>query len=62
MMRVVFNDLRRGTYLALGDVVMIDSQRTRVNGHMTNVWFVYLNDGTVRSFPQRHYTIDRVEI
>lgn len=62
MMRVVFNDLRRGTYLSIENIIQIRSQCTRINGHMTNVWILMLDDGTHRVFPQRHYTIDRVEI
>ncbi len=62
MMRVVFNDLRRETYLAVGDVIQIDSRCSKINGRITNIWILTLRDGTTRTFPQRHYTIHRVEI
>lgn len=62
MMRVVFNDLRRETYLAVGDVIQIDSDYSKLNGRMTKVWNLTLRNGTVRVFAQKHYTIYRVEI
>jgi len=61
-MRVVFNDLRRETHLAVGGVIQIDSQCSKINGRITNIWMLTLPDGTTRVFPQRHYTIHRVEI
>lgn len=62
MMRVVFNDLRRETFLSIGDVIQIDAQCSKINGRYTNIWMLVLRDGSCRSFPQRHYTIHRVEI
>lgn len=32
MMRVVFNDLRRETFLSVGDVIQIDAQCSKING------------------------------
>lgn len=61
-MRVVFNDLRRETFLSVGDVIQIDAQCSKINGCLTNVWMLILRDGSCRSFPQKHYTIHRVEI
>lgn len=55
-MRVVFNDLRRETFLSVGDVTQI------INGRLTNAWMLILCDGSCRFFPQKHYTIHRVEI
>lgn len=62
MMRVVINDLRRETFLSVGDVIQIDAQCSKINGRLTNVWMLILRDGSCRSFPQKHYTIHRVEI
>ena len=62
MMRVVFNDLRRETFLSVGDVIQIDAQCSKINGRLTNVWMLILRDGSCRSFPQKYYTIHRVEI
>ena len=62
MMGVVFNDLRRETFLSVGDVIQIDAQCSKINGRLTNVWMLILRDGSCRSFPQKHYTIHRVEI
>lgn len=61
-MRVVFNDLRRETFLSVGDVIQIDAQCSKIDGRYTNIWMLRLHDGSCRSFPQRHYTIHRVEI
>lgn len=62
MMRVVFYDSRRETYLPVGDVIQIEGCCSKINGRFTNVWLLTLRDGTTRTFPQRHYKIHRVEI
>lgn len=61
-MRVVFNDLRRETFLPVEGVIQIDAQCSKINGRYTNVWILRLSDGSCRSFPQKHYSIYRITI
>jgi hypothetical protein len=41
--------------------VQLDSCQFRINGHLTNVWFLHLGDCSQKTFPQRHYQIYRIE-
>lgn len=60
-MRVVFEDVRRETYEAVSNVVQLDSCQFRIQGKLTNVWFLHLDDCTQRTFQQRWYKIYRIE-
>ena len=60
-MSVIFYDVRRETYERVDNVVQLDSCQFRINGHLTNVWFLHIADCTQRTFPQKHYQIHRIE-
>lgn len=60
-MKVIFYDVRRETYESVANVVQLDSCQFRINGRLTNVWFLHLGNCSVKTFPQAHYRIHRIE-
>ena len=59
-MTVVLFDLRNATRVRVENVVRIDSTQKRINGHLTNIWFMIAADNHNRSFPMRHYEIETI--
>lgn len=62
MMRIVFFDKKRETYISVGDVVQLDNILIKSNGRYTNFWGIVKLDGTKETFKQKDYTIHRIEI
>lgn len=60
-MTAIIYDLRNATRIRVENVEQIRAEQTKMNGRLTNVWFMYIESGKHRSFPQRHYQIERVE-
>lgn len=62
MMRVVFFDTRRETYVAVNNVIQLSSEYSRINGRVTKIWMLRISDDTTRTFVQKHYPMHRIEI
>lgn len=60
-MSVIFYDVRRGTYERINDVVQLNACQFRINSRLTNVWFLHIEDGSQRTFPQKYYQVHRIE-
>lgn len=61
-MRVVFLDKLRETYTSVGNVIQIENDSERINGRITSIWTLILADGNTRTFKQKEFTTQRVEI
>lgn len=59
-MTVVLFDLRNAARVQVENVVRIDNVQKRINGHLTNIWFMIAADNHNHSFPMRHYVIDTI--
>ena len=62
MMRIVFFDKKRETYISVGDVVQLDNILIKSNGRYTSFWGIVKLDGNKETFKQKDYTIHRIEI
>lgn len=62
MIRVVFYDKRRETYLSVGGVTMVQVASIKCNGRYTKCWLVDFEDGKQRSYKCKDYDIHRIEI
>lgn len=60
-MTVIIFDKRNATRIRVEGVVRIESTQKRISGHLTNIWYLITADGSGRSFPMRHYELERVE-
>ena len=60
-MTVIIFDKRNATRIRVENVVQIQSMQKRISGHLTNIWSLNTTDNFGRSFPMRHYELERVE-
>lgn len=60
-MTVIIFDKRNATRIRVEGVVRIESTQKRFSGHLTNIWYLITADNSGRSFPMRHYELERVE-
>lgn len=60
-MTVIIFDKRNATRIRVENVVQIQSTQKRIGGHLTNIWYLNTADNFGRSFPMRHYELERVE-
>lgn len=60
-MTVIIFDKRNATLIRVENVVQIQSAQKRISGHLTNIWCLITADNSGRSFPMRHYELERVE-
>ena len=62
MMRVVFFDKMRETYVAIEGVIQIESDYVRIDGRITAVWHLHRLEGGMLSYKQRYFSIHRIDI
>lgn len=62
MMKVVLFDKLNATRVRVEDVVEVRSEWMRVSGHMCRMWWFLTADGFRKTYKQRHYEIERIEI
>ena len=61
MIKIVFFDKMRETYIDIDKVILIESTYSKINGRYTAVWDILKNDGKREVFKQKWYTIHRIE-
>ena len=58
-MTVILYSLRSATHIRLENVEQIEAGQHKINGHLSNVWFLLIN-GHSKVFQQKHYQIERI--